>query len=485
VQAGRRSTAQMRQRSRGVRKGRHHRERCVGALAQDRFERRLAQLEDANVRLREQRSRTRLARDDSHFADEVARPTDRQLLLGGSQHLHLASAMLFERDGRAQSALETMVHATEPSVRATAYRAIASGEAAGAQAFALAGLRDPDPAVRAEAARAVAATAKQEAVEPLVALLADDDTRVRDAAAEALAEVGDSATEAVADALFSDAHEAGALATLHRLPLDGAAARIRRFASESVARALEDARLRRRLGASAEAPVTLLRDSLGARGERHALAALRAAALLGDRSSVSTALESLTVSDPGQRATAIEVIETVGDPAIVRPLLTLWESRADDGFDPEVIDRLCDHSDERIRRCAEFASAALRGGTMTHTLTTPVPLVERVIFLRKVPLFATLPPQDLQPIAAIAEEQVFSEGEMLAIRGEPGDTLYVIVDGECADGEIGIVEHSFDRSDARTRKYAEGGKTNRRIGIREPSRRHHGRTFEVKPLERR
>jgi CRP-like cAMP-binding protein len=67
---------------------------------------------------------------------------------------------------------------------------------------------------------------------------------------------------------------------------------------------------------------------------------------------------------------------------------------------------------------------------MTHTLTTTVPLVERVIFLRKVPLFAALPPQDLQPIAAAAEEQVFSDGEMLAARGEPGDTMYVIVDGE-------------------------------------------------------
>jgi len=67
---------------------------------------------------------------------------------------------------------------------------------------------------------------------------------------------------------------------------------------------------------------------------------------------------------------------------------------------------------------------------MTHTLTTTVPLVDRVILLRKVPLFAPLPPQDLQPIAAVAEEQVASEGEILAERGESGDTMYVIVDGE-------------------------------------------------------
>jgi CRP-like cAMP-binding protein len=67
---------------------------------------------------------------------------------------------------------------------------------------------------------------------------------------------------------------------------------------------------------------------------------------------------------------------------------------------------------------------------MTHTLTTTVPLVDRVIFLRKVPLFAALPPQDLRPIAAVSEEYLFPEGEMLAVAGEPGDTMYVIVDGE-------------------------------------------------------
>ena len=66
---------------------------------------------------------------------------------------------------------------------------------------------------------------------------------------------------------------------------------------------------------------------------------------------------------------------------------------------------------------------------MTRTETT-IPLVERVIFLRKAPLFAALPPQDLLPIAEVAEEHLFAEGDMIAAEGEPGDTTYVIVDGE-------------------------------------------------------
>src|SRR5215211_4468636 len=321
----------------------------------------------------------------------------------------LAAGILFEREAGARSVLDAVVHSADPSVRGVGYRAIAAGGAEKTRQLALAGLDDLDRRVRHEAAHAVAASANEEAVEPLVALLADDDAVVR----------------------FADASQDAALAALERLPLDGSAIRLRRFASESVARALEDADLRSRLNASNDAAVALLHDSLRAREERRALAALRAAALLGARrTSVFAALENLVVSDPAQRATALEVIETVGDPAIVRPLLALWESRASDGFDTEVIERLRDDPDAWIRQCAEFAKHALEGGAMTHTLTTKVPVVERVIFLRKVPLFEALPPQELEPIAAVAEEEDFSEGELLAVRGEPGDTLYVIIDGE-------------------------------------------------------
>ena len=343
----------------------------------------------------------------------------------------LAAAILFDHEAGARSVLDALVHSPDPSIREIGYRAIATGGAEETRHLALAGLADPDPRVRHEAAHAVAANANEEAVEPLVALLADDDALVRSAAAAALGEVGERAAEAVVDALFGEGHEDAVLAALERLPLDGSAVRVRRFASESVARALEDADLRSRLGASNDPTIALLHDSLRAREERHALAALHAAALLGPRrTSVFAALENLVVADPAQRATALEVIETVGDSAIVRPLLALWESRAGDGFDVEVIKQLRNDPDAWIRQCAEFANDALEGGAMTHTVTTKVPLVERVIFLRKVPLFAALPPQELEPIAAVAEEEDFSEGELLAVRGEPGDTLYVIVDGQ-------------------------------------------------------
>jgi hypothetical protein len=47
-----------------------------------------------------------------------------------------------------------------------------------------------------------------------------------------------------------------------------------------------------------------------------------------------------------------------------------------------------------------------------------------VIVLRRVPLFESLAPEDLQPITTVAEEEVFSEGELLTQRGDHGTTMY-------------------------------------------------------------
>jgi HEAT repeat protein len=340
-----------------------------------------------------------------------------------------AAALLLDHDSEARQTLVDAARDSNPEVRASALRGIAAARTRGASSIAREALTDPDATVRAEALRAIAATAPEDAVAALAEALADDDRRVRAAAVDGLAEVGAHACDSVSDALFDDRREE-ALAALERLPLDGAADRLRRFATTAVDRALEDTRLRDALGSPNGEALELLRRSLEARAERNAVDALRAAALLGDRSAVSAAVENLTVSDPAQRANAVEVIETVGEPAIVRPLVALWEPRQIGERDARVIEQLRRHDDQWIRACAAFASTELEGAAaMTRTETT-VPLVERVVFLRKAPLFAALPPQDLQPIAEVAEEHLFAEGDLIAVEGELGDTTYVIVDGE-------------------------------------------------------
>lgn len=60
---------------------------------------------------------------------------------------------------------------------------------------------------------------------------------------------------------------------------------------------------------------------------------------------------------------------------------------------------------------------------------TTMPPMERVLFLRKVPLFDELEPADLLPIAEVADEQLFSDGDRLGAEGEMGDGMHVIVSG--------------------------------------------------------
>jgi CRP-like cAMP-binding protein len=60
---------------------------------------------------------------------------------------------------------------------------------------------------------------------------------------------------------------------------------------------------------------------------------------------------------------------------------------------------------------------------------TTMPAIERVLFLRKVPQFDELDPPDLLPIAEVADEQVFADGDRHGAEGEMGDGMHVIVIG--------------------------------------------------------
>jgi hypothetical protein len=248
-----------------------------------------------------------------------------------------------------------------------------------------------------------------------------------------------------------DVLEAAAEA-MSRAPTRSADA-VRRLAEASAIRALESRRLGDSIEIDGDDRLVLLRDSLLADSRGHALTAIRAAALLRERGAISTALENLEGDDPAQRANALEVIETIGDHDLVRPLLGLWEpGRTRAGY-PDWRDRLVRDPDDWIRTCAAWATGSAptagarsapgttptdaetndvkkndEGGSVTETLAT-LPLMERVLFLRRVPLFSDLPPKDLVPIATIASEHSYADADTIAEQGEPGDEMHIIVAG--------------------------------------------------------
>lgn len=55
--------------------------------------------------------------------------------------------------------------------------------------------------------------------------------------------------------------------------------------------------------------------------------------------------------------------------------------------------------------------------------------VEKVLHLKAVPLFASLPSEELAGLAEIAEEQSFPSSVVIFRENDPGDELYVLVSG--------------------------------------------------------
>ena len=182
---------------------------------------------------------------------------------------------------------------------------------------------------------------------------------------------------------------------------------------------------------------------------RHATNALWANASLSDTDSLGPAIESLTSSSPGQRANALEAIDSLGKPEIVGPLLSMWEGEQTQTSEVDaVVAELLADDDHWLRACAVLACESLparifddrlrelsttdpdqdvrtaalltlEGGKYMKTLDT-LPLMKRILFLSKVPLFAELNPPDLMSVAKAAEENLYPDGQLIGGARGPG-----------------------------------------------------------------
>ena len=56
--------------------------------------------------------------------------------------------------------------------------------------------------------------------------------------------------------------------------------------------------------------------------------------------------------------------------------------------------------------------------------------IDRMLFLRRVPIFSRLAPEDLQRLAGVAVERRYEPHTPLVTEGDVGDELVVIVEGE-------------------------------------------------------
>jgi HEAT repeat protein len=323
-------------------------------------------------------------------------------------------------DGRA--ALNEMAISTDADWRAVAIATL--GELAEELGTVTRGLADGDASVRRAAASALRGFDLQSSTEPLLEALGDPDPTVRDAAVEGAVQFGAPLADPLLESLSVPSREAGALLALARLHgVDSATLGV--YARGQVTRAVHYHDLWRRLDPDRGDRLALVCYSLKHKALQHGVNAFRA--MPRDPVRVELALENLASRDPVQRANALEMLEALGEPEIVHPLLAVWEASPEPSADPSaVLLELLSDEDPWLRACAALA---MKGGQTVETMSK-LSLMERVLFLRKVRLFSELAPLDLKHVAETASEHLYPDGELIAEQGDSGDEMHIVVSGE-------------------------------------------------------
>jgi HEAT repeat protein len=315
-----------------------------------------------------------------------------------------SSVALLRSTARLQSIarLRSLISDVDPRVRVSVVDRLRRASADDVEILASPALSDPAPAVRAAALAALATVGSPAVFEPALEGLGADDQIVRAAALDSLFALGPAEHEE----------------------------RLREYADLRAELALDDA-AKVAVIPTDGAATELLRDALLERGRRRALVALTALGLLTeDRDATRGALDNLNATDPRLLANALETLEVTAGSSLVRDLLTLWErptGAASAGED--WLNRVLDDEDPFIRSCARLVQASQEKGAQMARSKPSLSALERILVLRKVPLFSALSPTDLARVADVCQECTYADSDVIVTEDEIGDELHIVVDG--------------------------------------------------------
>ena len=367
-----------------------------------------------------------------------------------------ASGRLLGRDPGAVEALSAMARSDDAEWRAEAIREwgrVDSGISAATSA-----LSDPDPLVRSASVTALAGHHADVAVSALVTALGDQEASIRSQAVEGLVRAGPASVRPLLDARPNPELEAGTMKTL--VLLDAAEhSVVAGYLDRKVFLASRYAAFLGVLRDDYDPRVALVAHALRHVARIHAVDALEVASRSWDdqaAEAIALAIENLEVRDPAQRAIALETLEAVGQTKVIRRLLAAWEERISvSGDRMTVLAELMRDPEPWMRACAAFAAAqhaqlrpytqrlaqtdpdtivreaavAAQGGEETTETLSNLSLMERIVFLRKVPLFVNLTPPDIKHVAEVATEHAFPHGVLISEQGDLGEEMHVVLSG--------------------------------------------------------
>lgn len=330
-------------------------------------------------------------------------------------------------------------------------------------------LEDESYLVRQAACIALDVVDDPAAIEPLVRRLSDEDLKVRRAAARALKTFGLQANPVILPVLEveDDPVELAALEAL--TPGDERLhAPLHTYAFREIGQLRDWNDKADTLTDRGPASAMLLGD-LQSRANFAEQRLVKTLGLLGQADALDIVGDSLRDMDSRVRAAAIETLETIGDDHIVKELIPLleddfstdllkttarmlsaWKTLQDLTTNEDVwlralaarsavelglpklkpaIETLRDgDTDPMVQEAARDALILFEGGNLMQTLST-ISVLDRVILLRELPLFASLPLEDLRRVADVAYERTYLTGEFIFEEGDEGDEMFVIASG--------------------------------------------------------
>jgi HEAT repeat protein len=186
---------------------------------------------------------------------------------------------------------------------------------------------------------------------------------------------------------------------------------------------------------------------------------IKTVGLFGDAHTMELVRKSLNGTNIENRAAALEALDTIGDRQLAKSVVALLEEEPQPSDTSDVVATLLKSTDPWLRvlglrstselglnefipllhQLKSATDSLLREaalGALTQfdkeksmaTLKT-VSILERILLLREIPIFADLSPEDLKLVAEIAREEWYPQNTDIFHQGDEGSMMFVIVDG--------------------------------------------------------
>ena len=334
-------------------------------------------------------------------------------------------------------------------------------------------MTDDAHVVRREAVK-VAVYLKDDSIyEAIAARLADKAAGVRKAASESLKQVWPASRSVVLHVLAESDGASAALALKSIPPGDAEVLdALRSYIQREVVRIRYLRMLAEVLPQKGRATL-LLGNTLKQRVSMSEERLIDAVGLFGNPHAMDLVRKSLNAGDASTRAAALEAFETLGDKRITTEVLPILDrggmfQTGDEQHRTlaDVVEELLASEESWLRALTVYVVSEQKlfdfKSEVRKLTYDPVPLVkdaarnsisrmdgtvvmkkiinvktlktlstlDRILLLREVPMFSGLTPEDLERIADVAEEQLFSSESFLCVEGEPGNTLFIIATGK-------------------------------------------------------